>query len=113
MSAAQFGIVTKADLLAAQARGDGPLAEAVDDEPVFLLRAADFESQTALWHFANTGHHRWRQREWGAWCNTVLLAMKQWFDAREPKLPRAFREEPRQSAAMSGLGGGVRKWKRQ
>lgn len=106
-------IITKRDLLAALAAGRGPLAEAADDEPVFLLRGGDFESQDALWHFGNTGHHRWRAREWVDRANTVLEAMKVWFEAHNPKLPRAFRDRPRDPAPLRDrIGGSVRKWKR-
>lgn len=80
-------IVTKAHLVAATAVGVGPLAEAADDEPVFVLRAADFESQQALWHFSNTGHHRWRSRDWCARVSAVRVAMEKWFAEHNKGLP--------------------------
>lgn len=41
-------MATKSEILAALARGEGPLGTAADDEPVFVLRGRDLSAPVAI-----------------------------------------------------------------
>jgi hypothetical protein len=49
--------MTKAEVLAAAATGDGPLGRSADDEPVFVLVARDVLAVTAVDEWIRSARH--------------------------------------------------------
>lgn len=109
-------ILTARELIEETAAGRGPLVEAAPDEPVFVLRASDFESQPAMMAFGNIGRQRWRNHNFLDHVVAVHAAMKNWFAAHNPTMPTALvasdrPSKPAPARHASRMGHAVRRWK--